>query len=126
MSGFNEDIVSILKHNTLFNRVSVGWIIGDMNLLDYLYSLKLSVTGISKGMNRFDYIIISEEYINTRRLLRVLTDIDNGGIIILQLGNKVEEFEPVYRNLANKFFATKVKYDNRYYLVIHQGEDYGD
>ena len=120
-----QDVVSILKHNVMLNISSLGLIVDSGNLLDCLYNLKLHVTGLTDGA-KFDYIFIPTHKVSIRRLLRALTDLKSGGIIIVQLEDKFEDFEPIYKNTSNLFFATKVKYDNRYYLIIHSGEDYGN
>lgn len=127
MSGSNDGIISILKTNQMFHNKAIGLIIGNGNLLDLLYQrYGLPVTGLVEENTRYDYIFLSKENVNSRKLLRTLSKANIGGIIILELNENSDKFEDRYTSLFAGFTATKVTYGNKIYLVIHSGVDYAD
>lgn len=131
MSGFNSDIVSILKHNNMYHDKSLGFVAGVLsdgrmgNLLDHLFSLKLKVSG-QRGDATWDYIIIPTTILSTRTVLMALSSINTGGIVILEITEKQNKYQDKYLRVGGNTTATKVQYEDRYYLVLHQGEDYGN
>ena len=131
MSGYKDDIVSILKHANLLHSKSVGYIKGvgsngeAGNLLDHLTNLGLSVTGIHENI-LWDDIIIPQSMVSTRAILQALSGINSGGIVILEVTEKQSKYQSKYLRLGADKSATKVQYGDRYYLVIHTGDDYGN
>lgn len=129
-SGFNADIINILKSNNLFHSESLGLLVGVStdgkmgNLLYILFSYNLNVTGNFEAY--FDYIVVPSSYSSIRTLVKCLTSLSNCGIIILELSDNNRKYENKYRNMIGNFSAVKVVYENRAYLIIKLGEDYGN
>jgi len=128
MSGFENDVISILKTENFLHREAIGFIVDSGNLLDELYKRNLPVTGIVNGIDKFDYIVLPSNRVNVRRLFRVLSELRNDGIIILELTGLKDEhqFQKKYVSMFAGFIATKVRYEERTYMVIHSGVDYGN
>jgi hypothetical protein len=126
-----NDIVSVLKHNHMVHSDSYGLVLGTpgdgKDTLDLLFSLGLKVTGKRDlKITTWDYIIIPRDFLNPRVFLQTLTSLNSGGIIVLDVTGEDESFEKRYSNPNRSFSATKVRYEERSYIVIHLGEDYGD
>ena len=131
MSGFNDDIVSILKHNNMLHSVALGFISGINsdgrmgNLLDHLFNLGMRVSGI-RGDATWDYIVIPNKIVSARTVLMALSSINAGGIVILEISEAQRKYQEKYLRIGTNQSATKVQYEDRYYLIIHTGEDYGE
>lgn len=128
MNGFSNDVVSMLKHSYMYHGESIGLVIGNNELASTLESLGLLVSVDDKLSDNWDYIVVSGENVGVRVLIKCLTQLRNCGIIILELTNKpnVKKYADRYSNASAGFYATKVMYDDRVYLIIHQGYDYGN
>lgn len=129
MSGFKEDVLSILRQNNLYHRDASGLIkgrAGSVELLEYLQKQEFPVVGnYEKQIILFDYIVLNRYYENVHFLMKALSSVNVGGIIILELDDETE-YSNKYTSIFGKFTATKVKFGTRAYLVIHAGVDYGD
>jgi hypothetical protein len=135
MSGFKEDIVSILKQNDLLHNKSVGLIAGasvsdsrERNLYNELTKIGLKLANKLEPLFSPDYIVLLSDIISTRTLLMALGSITQSGIIILEITGKDQKYQDSYINKAttNSINASKVLYEDRTYLVFHTGADYGN
>lgn len=130
MSGYKDDIVSILKHNNMYHNLALGFISGILsdgrmgNLLDHLHNLGLKVSG-KRGDATWDYIVIPNKIVSARTILMALSSINAGGIVILEISEAQRKYQEKYLRIGTNQSATKVNYEDRYYLIIHTGEDYG-
>ena len=128
MSGFKDDIISILRHTNMFHRESIGLIRGDSlrvkELLDYLGDRKLLADIKVYPITTYDYVVILSEDVSTPNVLKSLAILNTGGIIILEITEKQRKYQEKYLRIGS-MSATKLHYEDRYYLVIHAGEDYG-
>lgn len=131
MSGFNDDIISILKHTNMCHDKSLGFISGILsdermgNLLDQLSKLNLKVSGRRNGIT-WDYIVIPNKIVSARTVLQAMSSLNSGGIIILEISENQRKYQEKYLRIGTNYSATKVQYEDRYYLIIHTGEDYGN
>jgi hypothetical protein len=131
MNGLSEDVIGILKNNLMYHNKSIGYIQGISsdgrmgNLLDDLYIRGLQVTGIKEDVP-YDYIVISRKSLNARVLLKSLTSIAKGGIIILEITGREVDYMDKYGNITSNFYGTKVIYGDRSYLILHLEFDYGN
>lgn len=133
MSGFNDDIIAILKDNTLFHVHSVGCVCGSVlsrnsRAQSLLSALRTKGLLVSRKMHRsylYDYIIIPKEQFGAKVLLKALSKLGIGGIIIVEVGEN-SDLESRYVSLFGNFTATTVVYEGRKYLVLHSGVDYGN
>ena len=131
MSGFNDDIVSILKHTNMYKGTALGFISGSStnermaDLQLHLMRLGCIVSGTDRGSITWDYIVIPNEFVSARTVLLALSSINAGGIIILEISEAQRKYEK-YLRIGTNQSATKVQYEDRYYLIIHTGEDYGE
>jgi len=133
MNGFSQDIISILKHNVMYHHSAIGLILnGDEfpNSFSLVQVLRLNryliETKIDK-MIKYDYIVINRGSLNVRMFLSCLTSLSAGGILILEITGSDSRYEDKYLNLiGGTMSATKIRYEDRSYIVIHTGEDYGD
>lgn len=130
MNGFELDIISILRHNNMFHQESMGLIMGcgtgyAGNLLDMLYAYKLKVSGKSEKV-RWDYIVIPSYILSIRTLFQALDAVNHNGIVIAEITGKDDKYLDRYKTRLGGLTVTKVLYDNRAYLIIHAGEEYGN
>jgi hypothetical protein len=129
MSGFKDDVISILKQNNMYHREATGLLrgkSGDSDLLETLQKQGFPVTGnYEKFVIRFDYIVLNNFFADMRELLRALEEVNVGGIIVIEI-RKDENYKAQYVSMFGSFSVNKVKYEDREYLVIHAGVDYGD
>ena len=134
--GYNSlfgDVVSILRHNLMLHLASIGLI---LNAEDYPHSstlfrgLELAGYIVDSKLakyTRYDYIVMPVYLLSVRRFLSCLTALSKGGILILEVTGKENKYEDKYIGMVGgKMSATKLKYGDRSYIVIHTGEDYGD
>jgi len=134
--GYNylfDDVVSILRHNLMLQLNSIGLI---LNAEDYPHSntlfrgLELAgyiVDSKIAKYTKYDYIVMPVRLLSVRRFLACLTALSKGGMLILEITGKESKYEDKYTGMVGgKMSATKLKYGDRSYIVIHPGEDYGD
>ena len=134
MNGFKDDIVSILKHNMMFHRSSIGLLIGVdsdqrlkelMALLDEASLISTGIESPDRWYITWDYILIPKGKARISTLLKSLSCLNTGGIIIVEITGLNEFFQDKYKNLAIGMNATKVIYEDRSYMILHRGEEYG-
>ena len=130
MSGFKDDVISILKQNGMYHKEAIGLIkysrLLKSSLVDTLQKEGFPVTEkFEKFVIRFDYIVLGTEYLSIPMLLSALSHLSVGGLLVLEL-NSYQSYKDRYTSLFGNFSATKVKYDGRQYLVIRNGADYGN
>lgn len=129
MSGFREDVITILKHNNMFHREAMGWVREQpgSGLAEDLQKLHFPVTTkFEKSVIRFDYIVLNRNYETVNYLMQALAIVSVGGLIIMELDDG-SEYNSDYVSLFGGFSANRVKFgEDRYYLVIHNGVDYAD
>ena len=133
MNGFSQDIISILKHNVMHHSSSLGLILGATDIEEAFTALRqLHLNGllVESKLNdfvRFDYIVIPKQLLNVRKFLSCLTRLASGGIMVLEITGSEDKYEDKYLNMVGGTMSgTKVRYQDRSYIVIHTGEDYGD
>lgn len=133
MNGFKDDVISILKDNTMFHADASGWIVQQhtlpktSELIRELQDRKFAVIGRhNKEVFRFDYVVISKEHLTPNWLLAAFAKLSENGIIIIELEDNSLAFANQYVSRFGGFTGTKVKYNGNYYLVIHSGVDYGN
>lgn len=134
MSGFKYDIISILRHNVMIHPYSLGAILADpldadsKELYEYLVDKNSCV--VTRGMGnltKYNFIIITKSFLSARNLIKSLTELKRGGVIILDITNKDARYQDKYLNIVGgTMSATKLRYEDRSYIVIHTGEDYGN
>ena len=96
-------------------------------LLKDLQNRNFAVIGRhSKQMFLFDYVIISREHLTVNWLLSAFANLKDNGMIILEITDYPMTFDNRYVSRYAGFTATKVNYENRKYLVLRKGLDYGD
>ena len=129
MSGYKDDIISILKHNSMYHREATGLILGQSGgreLLEHLESKMFPVIGkYEKSIILFDYIVLNRYQVDVPSLIKAFSSVSVGGIIVLELDGETDYGKNYYSQFGG-FSANKIKYDDRYYMVIHSGVDYGD
>ena len=133
MNGFSNDVFSILRHNVMLHRSSIGLVVGGDEIPNAYVLLKelqlndyLAVGQLDKTV-RYDYIVISRVSLNIRKFLSCLTSLASGGLMILEITGSDNKYEDKYLNMVGgTMSATKLRYGDRSYIVIHTGEDYGD
>lgn len=129
MSGFREDILSILRHNMMLHRDSIGVILGDglRSAIDDIHTKGYIISSLWDSHTKYDYIIISKDRVSSRTLLRALTNLKSGGIIVLEITGRDSKYENRYLYMVGgTMSATKIRYGDRSYIVIHTGGDYGN
>lgn len=135
MNGFRQDLISILKHNSLLQRMSIGIILGDMEnqrhwgLYKDLSDRKQLIELSSKLLKftKYDYVVITKEFLSVKNLLKAMVELNRGGIIILEITGKAESYQEKYLSMVGGMMSgTKVLYEDRGYVVLHTGEDYGN
>lgn len=129
MSGYKDDVISILKHNNMYHRDATGLLRGRSGNGDLLATLEKEgfpvVSQYQKFVVRFDYIVLNNFYADMKELLRALEEVNTGGLIVIEV-RADENYKPKYTSIFGGFSVDKVKYENREYLVIHSGVDYGN
>lgn len=138
MSGFDtekfkDDVISILRQNVMLVDESVGLVLSQ-NKTPVLYSLvealrkskRLVVYGNPKVVVTYDYIVISGDNLSIKNLLTAFALVQTNGLIILEITDYPHSLEDKYNSWFGTFTATKVKFENRSYIVIHAGVDYGN
>lgn len=137
-SGISEfslstDVLSILRHNLMLHIHSIGLVLNGEDYphtLALLEKLKLGGHIIDSKIaryTRYDYIIMPLPLLNVRRFLSCLTVLSRGGILVLEVTGKEDKYEDKYAGMVGgTMSATKLKYGDRSYIVIHAGDDYGD
>lgn len=129
MSGFKDDVISILKTHGLPQREGGGWIVRSdksedgRELFFALTNKGFPVTMYPEDFMVFDYVVMDKENTTVPNLVEAMTHLHIGGILIIE---GVPEYHKKYVSIFGNFTGTKVKYDNREYLVIHSGMDYGN
>lgn len=133
MNGFSYDIISILKHNVMYHYSTIGLILNGeecedtKELLNHLSTFGYMAEDNLDKLTRYDYIVINRTNLTIRKFLSCLTSLDRGGIIILDVTGSDSKYEDKYLNMiGGTMSATKLRYEDRSYIVIHTGEDYGD
>lgn len=133
MSGFSDDVISILRHNLMLNKESIGWIVhglGSQNTREL--GKKISSMGFiitpkkTKPVISYDYVVIANLHLTASTLLDAFSRLSTNGIMIIEVTDNWQKFDDEYVSLFANFKATKVVYDNRSYMVIHSGADYGN
>ena len=127
MSGFKSDVISILRDNVLLHGEAMGWIVGSTELYEELTKKKFPVTEkADKLVFLFDYVVISAAKRTFDSLLKALTSLSNLGVIVVEITDVQDRYDKEYRSYFGGFAARKLKYQDRAYLVIRQGLDYGN
>lgn len=133
MSGFKDDVLAILRDNVLLHGEALGWVVRESaktpknyEVLKYLQDNKYPVADReTKPVVLFDYIIIDYSNLNLHNLLKAFSLSSSGGIIIVEVTDYPYELSKYYRILGVKW-ANVVSYQDRKYLVVHSGVDYGN
>jgi len=129
MSGFKDDVISILRHNSILQKESVGFVMTETStlaeeLFQELKERKFLVTNKrTKLVLQYDYVVIPSGY-NWENFLYAFSVLSTGGVIVLEANEKV--WSDKYVSLFGGFTGTKVRYEDRIYIVIHGGVDYAD
>ena len=130
MNGFKNDVLAILDSNTILQKESMGWVVAqhttpdNSELYNYLQSNGFPVTNqFEKSVFFFDYIVIDRMNASLKNLLKALSLLSVGGVLVIELAEYY--FEDSYFSVFGNFTITKVRYDDRKYLVFHTGVDYG-
>ena len=130
MSGFKNDVLAILDSNTILQKESVGWVLtqhttpDNSSLYYYLLTNNFPVTNqFEKTVFFFDYIVIDRLNANLKNILKALSLLNIGGVLVIEIDE--DYFDATYHSVFGNFTVTKVKYDDRKYLVFHTGVDYG-
>jgi len=134
MNGFKYDVISILRHNLMVQPFSMGAILADPQDKDsyelYEYLVDKNSCVVTRGignLTKYNFIVITKPLMSTRNLIKSLTELRRGGLIILEITGKDSRYEDKYLNMVGgTMSATKLRYEDRSYIVIHTGEDYGD
>lgn len=133
MNGFSQDVFSILRHNVMLHRSSIGLVVDGEdipNAFALLKELQLNdhiAVGKLDKLVRYDYIVVSRVSLNVRKFMACLTSLASGGLMILEITGSDNKYEDKYLNMVGgTMSATKIRYGDRSYIVIHTGEDYGD
>ncbi len=133
MSGFKDDVLAILRDNVMLHGEAIGFIpVSETfkegkELLDYLIEEKFPVTGKSdKVVTRFDYIVLSKNIAIGEMIIKSMGLLNLGGLLIIDITKWDRSFWKNYKSVFASFTATLVKYNDRAYLVLHTGADYGN
>ena len=129
MSGFKDDVLSILRDNLMLHGETVGWVLSeDVELVTELEKRKLLLikTKFPKRVFLIDYVVLAKEYISVSFLLRAFSLLSKMGIIILDVSNWNSKLVDEYISVFGNFVGTPLNYGNRQYIVIHAGADYGN
>jgi hypothetical protein len=96
-------------------------------VLDHLYSLGMRVSGVvDKNISKWDYIVITKDKVSFKALLRAVSMLNFGGVIILEITGKSKQYSDKYLSSIGNLKITKVFYQDRRYLVLHTGDEYGN
>lgn len=132
MSGFKDDVLAILRDNVLLHGEAMGWIVGGgfsghtSELYNELVSRNFPVTDRrTKPVILYDYIVVPSP-VNMHGLLTYMCSLSRDGLLIVELDREKDESVPEYRSVALGFYAHRLVYNGRTYLVIHTGADYGN
>jgi hypothetical protein len=129
MSGFKDDVVSILRNHLLVQKNAIGYIPGKADTEELKKYLEdegvLIVSKNEKPIVQFDFVVYNRYFTDLHTFLYALATTTIGGLIILEL-HDVALYKERYVSLFAGITATKVKFEDRQYLVVHNGVDYGD
>jgi hypothetical protein len=133
MSGFREDVLAILRDNVMLHGEAMGLIMNgavdddSRELLKDLQNRKFPVTDrVDKHVFLFDYIVLPRYLSTAAALLRALSLVGRLSVIIMDISNVADYYNSRYTTQFGDFTANKVKYQDRTYLVIKNGTDYGN
>ena len=129
MSGFREDVISILKQNNMYHKEAIGLIKGhlDDGLFETLQEEKFPVSKkFEKFVLYFDYIVLNNFQEDVETLLFALASVSTGGLIVLEITDSEYTYQDRYVSQFGLFSVTKVKYEDRTYLVFRNGLEYGN
>jgi hypothetical protein len=133
MSGFKDDVLAILRDNVMLHGEAMGLIMNgavdddSRELLKDLQSRKFPVTDrVDKHVFLFDYIVLPRYLSTAAALLRALSLVGRLSVIIMDISNVADYYNSRYTTQFGDFTANKVKYQDRTYLVIKNGTDYGN
>lgn len=127
MSGFKEHLVEILKTNNLLHGDSIGMVFFDAEICEYLYDkYKVLASSDAVDLNEFDYIFVKSKFITLQFVMKLFTYLNDNGILILEITPESVKFDKKYLSKFGNFTGTKVTYDDKTYLIIHSGVDYGN
>lgn len=131
MSGFREDVISILNSNGILQKESMGWIVSqhtnpdNSELFLYLAKQSFPVTDrFEKSVFYFDYIIIDHLNFSLPNFIKALSMLGIGGVIVIELAE--DYFNNNYYSIFGNFSIIKVTYGDKRYLVVKGGVDYGN
>lgn len=133
MSGFRFDVISILRENVMLHGEALGYIVlGDEEenahelFLD-LQERKFPVASrITKPVVLFDYIVIPKEIVCVPMLMSAFASLSRLGLLIIEVSDEKDMYYKSYSSVFGDFTVTKVVFDDRAYLVVHAGADYGN
>ena len=133
MSGFKDDVIAILRDNVMLHAEAMGLIMegeswqDSKELLKDLQSRNFPVTDrADKHVFLFDYVVVPLEYAFVNTLLKAFTLVGRMGLIIIDITGKSDMFFKRAVSTFGSFTIHKLTYGDRTYLVIKQGEDYGN
>jgi hypothetical protein len=134
MSGFKDDVISILKQNHLFEREAVGWIMSigaqpeRAELVHALEENKIPITTKDeKIVVNYDFVVLDRWHYDVGLLLTALTRTSTSGIIIIEATERSYTVKNLNGfSLFGEFRVVTVMFDNRQYFVMRKGSDYGD
>jgi hypothetical protein len=133
MSGFKDDVLAILRDNVMLHGEAMGLIMNgavdddSRELLKDLQNRKFPVTDrVDKHVFLFDYIVLPRYLSTAAALLRALSLVGRLSVIIMDISNVADYYNSRYTTQFGDFTANKVKYQDRTYLVIKNGTDYGN
>lgn len=130
MSGFKDDVISILRDNVMLHGEAVGLVwTGNKSddLLAYLVGKKFPATNSFKNPPlTFDYVVIPSYMKSAYSLLKAMSLLNKNGIIIMDVSDWNKRIVTEYKSRFGNFTATSLNYGDRAYLVIHEGADYGN
>lgn len=133
MSGFKDDVISILRDNVMLHAEAMGLVLDadageeSRELLQELQKRKFPVTDrVDKHVFMFDYIVIHRDYLFISSLLQAFSWAGRQGIVILDITGKADMFSKRLVSAFGGFIVQKLIYQDRAYLVIKNGVDYGN
>jgi hypothetical protein len=127
MNGFEADIVSILKHNNMLHSESRGLVLHEEEFVYKLWEQYKVVASFEIGsLTKYDYIVLDGKVLTVPRLVEALSLLSENGLLVLEVTIEEGKFSKRYLSKFANFTATKVKYEERVYMIIHQGVDYGN
>jgi len=135
MNGFKDDVISILSQNHYLQKESLGWIVSDNAKHPDQYILKKELEKMlvpftmsdEKMVTNYDFIVIDKYHSRFDVLLRAFTRLSENGIIVLEVTDYPRDIKRTAGiSKFGKFSITRVTFQDRGYLVIKSGVDYGD